>query len=201
MFTFFKKISKDQKGFTLVELLVSIGIFTIITSVAVFNNTQFNSSILLTNLAYEIALSVRQSQVYGVTVKKDSNDNFSSAYGIHFDLASPTTYILFQDTTPADHYYNSGDVSVETFNIQKGNGITQFCVTDSTTVCHKADGATLDISFVRPNPDALIYVGGVGTRYNKAEVCVVSPKNIKRKIVIENTGQISVSTDGSVCNL
>jgi len=201
MFTF--QTPKDQKGFTLVELLVSIGIFSVITSIAVFNNAQFNSSVLLTNLAYEVALSIRQSQVYGVTVKKDTTNNFNSAYGIHFNLAAPTSYILFQDTTPVDHVFNSGDVSIETFNIQKGNGITQFCVTDGgAPVCHKGDNATLDISFVRPNPDALIYVGGVGPRHSKAEVCVVSPQNIKRKVVIESTGQISVSTDlGTSCNL
>ena len=58
-----------KAGFTLIELLVSIAIFIIITSVAVWNNSQFNSTILLTDLGYEIALSVRQAQVYGITVK------------------------------------------------------------------------------------------------------------------------------------
>ena len=197
---FFNKTPVGQKGFTLVELMVSIGIFSVITSVAVYNNAQFNSSILLTNLAYEIALSIRQAQVYGITVRKDSADNFNSAYGIHFNLSTPTSYILFQDTAADDHVYNTiGDVSLETFNVQKGNGVTKFCVTDSgAPTCYTGSGEALDITFVRPNPDALIYVGGV--RHGKVEICVVSPQNLKRKILVEDTGQISVSADATVCN-
>ena len=94
---------KSQKGFTLVELLVSIAIFSVITTMAVFNNSQFNSSVLLTNLAYEVAISIRQAQVYGVTVRKNSAGSFDSAYGIHFDMNTPTAYSLFEDKPTINH--------------------------------------------------------------------------------------------------
>ena len=197
---FFKKTPVNQKGFTLVELLVSIGIFSVITSIAVFNNAQFNSSILLTNLAYEVALSVRQAQVYGVTVKKDSEDNFTSAYGVHFDLATPTTYFLFQDTN-YNKYYDIGDINIETFYLKKGSGITQFCVTpnDSSIACTSDGTSKLDVTFIRPTPDAWIKKDN-GASQSKADICIVSSQGIKRKVVVENSGQISVSVDlGNAC--
>ena len=78
--------------------------------------------------------------------------------------------------------------ATETFNIQKGNKVTKICLDG---VC---SFTSVDISFIRPNPDAYIWASGVN--HGKAEVCVTSPKGISRKVVVESTGQISVSTAG-----
>ncbi|HEU5114397.1 MAG TPA: prepilin-type N-terminal cleavage/methylation domain-containing protein [Candidatus Paceibacterota bacterium] len=186
-----------NKGFTLVELLVSIAIFTVITTIAVYNNGQFNGSVLLTNLAYEIALSIRQAQYYGISVRQNTAQNFDSGYGIDFKTSSPTSYTLFEDkSSGSQHVFDASDATVQTFSIAKGNKVPKVCVDGD---CSKS---TVDISFVRPNPDAYITANGiVGTFYGKAEICVLSPQNIKRKITVESTGQISVGTDTSgICN-
>ena len=47
--------SRLLPGFTLVELLVVIGIMLVISSMLLVRNSQFNSSILLRALAYEVA--------------------------------------------------------------------------------------------------------------------------------------------------
>lgn len=187
-----------ERAFTLVELLVSIGIFTIITTIAVLNNGRFNSSVLLSNLAYEIALSVRQAQFYGITVKGTAADpsKFNSGYGVRFDLASPTTFTLYEDVKPLsgnpNHIKDAGDVDLEVFRIQRGNRISKICV---DTVC---TNTIVDITFVRPNPDAFIRAANNQTTgYNKADICVLSPQNTKRKITVESTGQISVSANTS----
>ncbi len=197
------KTNKTAKaGFTLVELLVSIGIFTAITTIAVVNQSDFNGSVLLTNLAYEIGLSVRQAQIYGITVKGTAVDatKFDSGYGMRFDLATPNRYYLFEDKTPPDHFCDSTECGaiydnvIETFYIQRGNRISKICVDGDCSP------TVVDISFVRPNPDAYIRVSG--TSYGKAEICVLSPgKGTKRKVIVESTGQISVaSAAGAICN-
>jgi prepilin-type N-terminal cleavage/methylation domain-containing protein len=191
---------KAQQGFTLVELLVSIAIFSVITTMAVFNNAQFNSSVLLTNLAYEVAISIRQSQVYGVTVRKNAAGSFDSAYGVHFDMNTPTAYTLFEDKPTINHICDASECGaanvVEAFSLQKGNRITKVCV---DTVC---TNRLIDISFVRPNPDAYIRVGTDSvTSFGKAEICISSPKGVIRKIVVEQTGQIAVAADASgICS-
>lgn len=189
-------------GFTLAELLVSIAIFSAITTLAVLNNNRFNSSVILTNLAYEIALSVRQAQFYGITVKgTSSNPNkFNSGYGVRFDLSSPATYALYEDvsTNPLaatpDHIKTVADADLEVFTINKGNKISKICLDG----CPTGGASILDITFVRPNPEAFIRAGNnPAVEYGKAEICLVSPDMTKRKIIVERTGQISVASNTS----
>jgi prepilin-type N-terminal cleavage/methylation domain-containing protein len=186
-----------EQGFTLVELMVSVGIFSLITTIAIFSNSRFNSTVVLTNLAYEVALSVRQAQFYGITVKRSAAGAFDSGYGVHFDAATPDTYILFEDKVPQNHRYDNGE-AVETYTLKKGNGIGKICV-DSNCA-----NSSVDITFIRPNPDATSFyvrsAGGTGTG-GTAEICVASPQGDKRKVIVESTGQISVQPDDSgVCN-
>ena len=54
-----------KKGFTLVELLVTIVIFVIITGVVLVNSNKFDSSVLLHNFTYDVALTIKQAQTYG----------------------------------------------------------------------------------------------------------------------------------------
>ena len=184
-------------GFTLVELLVSVAIFTLITTTAVFNNAQFNGNVLLTNLAYEVALSVRQAQFYGITVKQSSTNTFDAGYGIHFDTATPAAYILFEDKPTPDKTYTANE-ALETYTLRKGNTISKVCVTNVSRTC-LSPGSTVDITFIRPNPDA--YIRYQGSFYSQAEICVSSPLGNKRKVVVESTGQISVATDAEgICN-
>ncbi|MFA6158788.1 MAG: prepilin-type N-terminal cleavage/methylation domain-containing protein [Candidatus Paceibacterota bacterium] len=191
------------KGFTLVELLVSIGIFTIITAVSVFNYSSFNASILLTNLSYEIALSVRQAQFYGINVRQSTTDNkFDSGYGVHFDDDS-TSYTLFEDTNK-NHVYDSGtDVSLNSYTIQRGNKVSKLCVVTSVPPVN-CTLTLLDLSFIRPNPDSFINKNGIADDWKTsgaqtAIICLTSPNKVLRKVVVESTGQISVSTSAPEC--
>ena len=191
---FITQSKSSERAFTLVELLVSVAIFTLITTVAVFNNAQFNGNVILTNLAYEVALSVRQAQVYGTTVKQSSSNTFDAGYGINFDTVTPAAYILFEDKPTPDKTYNAGE-AIETYILRKGNTISKIGLSNGGPC---SSSTSVDISFIRPNPDAFIRKDG--TFYTKAEICVSSPGGNKRKVVIESTGQISVATAGSECN-
>src|SRR3989344_6847475 len=78
---------KALRAFTLVELVVVLAIFTLISSVVLANHSRFNGSVLLGSLAYDIALSIREAQVYGLSVKQHTVagvGQFQIGYGIHF---------------------------------------------------------------------------------------------------------------------
>jgi len=105
---FILKMSNEfKKGFTLVELLVTVSIATILMSLVLFNYGTFNDNIALSSAGQEMAIAVRQAQAYGVNVKevKAGSGKFNSGYGIYFNPAdSPSDYYIFVDTNGDKKY-------------------------------------------------------------------------------------------------
>jgi len=117
MFRIFKKKLNNQKqrGMTLIELLVALVIFSIITGIVLFNYGDFNASLTMQNLADDIALTVRRAQSYAIGVRGRSGD-FNIGYGVYFDITqynseSPDTdlyrgsnksFILYKKSIPLD---------------------------------------------------------------------------------------------------
>ena len=125
---FNKNKLKEQGGFTLLEVIVVVAIFGIMTAVVIFNYSNFSSRVILTNMAYEIALTTRQAQVFGLGARSGetlfvalpAETQFESPFGMFFNLIDGTgpkanttdQFIMFIDTvtrtgdeiTTSDHY-------------------------------------------------------------------------------------------------
>ncbi len=212
MMFFKKKIhsKKNQRGFTLIELIVSIFIITLVSGVIIFQYTKFDGQLLLKNLAFEVALSVRDAQQRGVTAQDTKVGATTYAYGVHFTHAAPTQYIIFRDANN-DRTYDAGE-AVSTFTMSRGNSIKPLpsplssgrgglCAgdRDSGGIFNREECwiSTLDVMFVRPNPDAFFARTGtlpspVGT-ISEVEITLINSRNtIERSVRITNTGQVSV---------
>jgi len=168
------------------ELLVSIAIMAIITAVVASNESQFGSGATLKNISNNLSLSLRQAQIYGISVKEFSPgsyqaysiNSFNAGYGVSFNLnASPggdnTAYIFFADRKPAapptanpDGLYGSG-VSCPIFG--SGNPpsecIDKTALTQGHTISalctvrsgvEDCENTRLDVSFIRPAVEAKI---------------------------------------------
>jgi prepilin-type N-terminal cleavage/methylation domain-containing protein len=144
-----KNLNKRKGGFTLIELLVTLTIFSILTGVVLFNQQKFNSTILLTNLAYDTALTIRQAQTYGINIKEfntgqgGNNSSRFVPYGVHFNRSSSDkSFVLFADieydkisNNPGDGLYLVSDLTncsatngcVNIKNITRGNKISAIC--------------------------------------------------------------------------
>jgi prepilin-type N-terminal cleavage/methylation domain-containing protein len=198
---------KSQRGFTLVELLVTITIFVLLTGVVLFNQGKFNSSILLTNLAYDTALTIRQAQTYGINIK-EFYDNGSSSfvpYGVHFDLNNPTSFILYADlnyssSNPFNRYDASADKSkcesdkgcVNRYTIKRGNKISGLCAFSGVGGCIPT--TSLDIVYQRPSPYAHILTDDISTPYyGQARVTVSGADNQSERVIdISANGLIQI---------
>jgi prepilin-type N-terminal cleavage/methylation domain-containing protein len=91
------------RGFTLLEMFVVVAIIAIILSVILVNQSSFNRNNLLTDTAYSVALSVRQTQSIGLSGRAINTTSKNTGYGIHVETAgaSPiTTYTQFADIYP-----------------------------------------------------------------------------------------------------
>lgn len=179
-------------GFSLIELMVSVGILAVISTVVLANHTQFNSSVLLGSLAYDIALSVREAQVYGLSVRSFSNE-FQVGYGVRFSDAG--SYAFFVDVNANREYDDGTDSIVRTYTLGRGHRVAQYCGITSSGVEYCSDSASpithLDVVFLRPEPDAVISSNEPGV-YSAARIVVSAPSGATRTVEIASTGQISV---------
>jgi prepilin-type N-terminal cleavage/methylation domain-containing protein len=177
-------IKFSQKGFTLIEMLVVISIFAVVSTVLLFHYSDFSTNAAVDTLSQEIALSVRKAQSYATSVRSlDGTNSITSdtfpAYGISFSV-NPTaqtvndptdsSFILFADASPqangvTSNTYNNdgicgtpavGSECVENFGITADDKIVSLCTgTDAGNDC---TNKTVDVVFHRPNPDAIICI-------------------------------------------
>jgi type II secretory pathway pseudopilin PulG len=170
-----------KKGVTLLEVIVIVGIFGMLMAVVMFKYSSFNNNILLTNMAYEVALSVREAQFFGTAVKGygGKNDDFEKNIGIHFSQGLDS-YMLFIDED--NDGYNTTD-GIDPITMQRGIYISEL-----KNCTSGASPGVLDIIFDRPNPEPIL----LG---NPAEVQIqisTPDRNNHRYVRINSVGAIDV---------
>lgn len=210
-----------QAGVTLIEMLVVVAIIALVSSVLLFNYSDFTTNVSVRNLSQEIALTVRKAQTYATSVRTIDGTTMDSStfpgYGISFattnpsgdSLPGPHRFVLFADTDAirtSTSIYNTdadagcgnasvgnGNECLETFTISTADRIESIC---NGTICYDSSkDAKIDITFRRPSPDAIICLSTGGTpncNISYAVINLVSAKNLRRSVEIWNTGQISV---------
>lgn len=189
------------------ELVVVTGIITIVSALMLASNTRFGGVILLRNLAYDIAISVRQAQVFGISVARFGAGTFSAGYGVSFTLADPTHYTLFADAVEENGLYDTGEevIPPSPMTIGQGYRIADLCVTDVLDV-ESCGYERMDVFFKRPEPDAYMSVNGTPLSFDadgrvtstniplRGRILVQSPRGECMSVVIEITGQIAVTS-------
>jgi len=194
-----------NKGFSLIELVVVVAILTIITSVVLFNQSLFNSNVVLENLAYEIALTIRQSQFFGINVRQTDigGGSFEAGYGAFFDIDNPTSFIFFADIDNDNKFDNPGEI-IETYSMTQNNYIKYLCADSRCDDPHFSDVQELSIVFHRPDPNAVIKTdsvslcgSGVDDTCEISKIYIGSPRDdVPNKIVIiSSVGQISIGSE------
>ncbi len=73
---------------TLIELVIVLSIFSILTGVVLFNYGDFSSSLTIQNLADDIALTIRRAQSYAIGVR-GSSGRFTMGFGVNFSIRNP----------------------------------------------------------------------------------------------------------------
>jgi len=194
--------------------MVSITIMVVILSMVAFNQSRYTTGASLKNDANSISLSLRQAQVYGVSVKEFSpgTNDFSSAYGVSFNIISGSgsnnAYIFFADRISSQNgeYDNTWACPLSPTSecldktiLSKGNTISSLCIIYSSDI---NDNGTcnlgrIDVTFLRPSTEAKIaFFNNAMVRMSPppvrgARINLVSASGTN-SIIIYTTGQISV---------
>lgn len=201
-----------------------LAIIGILATVIVTSHSTFNKTILLSNAAYDVALTIRSAQTFGLGSRSTENNVPNAGYGVHFDANTPTTFTLFADVdavntnnchgepvngpnspdaTPGNCAYTATEL-VRGFSLGNGMSISNFCVYNTgvpKVVCNKVTSATistLDVVFARPNTQTFISTDTVYQKENiRACIALASPQGGGSYIYVEQTGAINVN--GAAC--
>lgn len=179
-----------QRGFSLIELMVAVGIMALINIMIFASYPEFSQKMALKRTSEEIALSARQAQAYALGIKKSSSvgDDYFG-FGIHFDKSNSKSLILFTDSgaTP-NKTYDVGELFQE-FKIDTGDYVSDLRI--CADFCQSAD--TLDI--VYPRASSMATINNDDT-LSYATITIKSPRGDadknKKLIKIWRNGQISV---------
>ena len=106
-----------QRGFSLVELIVSIAIVAIITTMGVLSFSNQSQKQNLANEANLLEQKLNEQKINALTGKMD-DDQIPEMYGLKID-ASGQAYTLFFDNN-ADCNFNAGDVVDQVINLTEG---------------------------------------------------------------------------------
>ncbi len=177
---------KNQKGFTLVELLVVISIVVIFPTIVVSNFPAVKLQFALSRQAHNFAQDVRSTQDRALSAL-DFNDQFGVSqsiygYGVFIDTSSlgNTKYIIYADKDPGNRYYDELDLVV---------AIVDFSTSEPGIIIKEvqnAIGQSISINFAPPKPSTTISVLDEGQQGINVVFAMESDPE-KTKIVFINT--------------
>lgn len=196
-------------------MIVVIGIIGIITSIGVTSQSSFNKSLVLTNAAYDVALTIQSAQGYGISTRAAAGAT-NVGYGVHFSTADKTKFTLFADINadlarchgpitgrPSDIsgdcvfqllYGGTQTEKVTDYILNNGVYVSKICSYNSSWSCSLSSA---DIVFARPNPDPFFSVdGSFSATTQPSSVCIelasvfAQPSDPHRYIKVEASGMI-----------
>lgn len=137
-----------KAGFTIIELLVVIGIITILSGIMLLNYQTGKEQFALQRSAFKLAQDIRRVQAMAMSAR-EFESNVPSGYGIRFALGV-SNYILFADDNDNQDYDPGADRVMENIALEKGIEINDL------------SGPPLRITFTPPDPTVTIKPGAPG---------------------------------------
>jgi type II secretory pathway pseudopilin PulG len=180
-------------GFGMIELMVTVSIMMVISSVIMLKQTSFNGTTLLRSQVYDVALSIRELQLSVVSAESNGSDNFRSVQGAYFSTNNSTTYRIYKDADN-DKYYDSTEEYGKQGTLDNRFEIRAIRVGGTSA-------SQVAIVFVRPNFDAKFYTDSSGTPSSASNVEIdIGRKGMTtavcgtdfRTVEITRTGQIAI---------
>jgi prepilin-type N-terminal cleavage/methylation domain-containing protein len=197
------KIKNSNQGFTLVELLVCISIITVLAAVLLGNRSRYSERLILKNQTYNMALYLRQAQVYSLGVKgSGSPTTFNTPYGVYFENTVTNQFIFFTDEN-TDGKFQTTETN-EVVPLSNGVSIQKICGMEDDEDDEEKCGNPLKritVTFKRPSPAALIrFLNNVGVNggndinsiYPPAIIYLVSQTGLVSSTTISASGAISI---------
>ena len=174
-----------ENGFSLVEIIVVIFIIAFFSGALFANYKQGNNTNKLIIEANIMASNIRLAQNNTLGAVKYGTSTPSGGWGVHIDLTNDTqSYLLFANKD----YESSNSLGYEVGEAIVGSGGRIINMDREISIASTSLGDVLDISFVPPDPDTIIYNGTATS--TEATIMLETKEGISRRIKINSFGLI-----------
>jgi prepilin-type N-terminal cleavage/methylation domain-containing protein len=198
-----KKI-KINGGMTILELIVVLSVFAIISTVVIFNFGAFQAKVDIKNLASDIALQVVTAQkaslsglLPSLAQQPSEIPGWKPSYGVYFNVvANNKSFTYFADLNDNAQYdglpCTGGNECLSKITITKNNFISGLMVyyLNSTS----ASLNDLTITFTRPNSGAVfVSNSAILANVSYVQITIASPLGITSLIKLYSSGRVQVN--------
>ena len=193
---------KYNRGMTYVELIVVLSIFSVMSSLVIFNYNEFQARVDIKNLANDIALKIvdaQKSSIFGefpsVAQQAQITPTWKPSYGIYINpVLDNKSFVYFVDLNN-DTFYQGPDCieeCIEKISITKENSISSLDVFYQDLTFQNIGDATF--SFIRPNSSAIIKSSAVlNPNISYVQITITSPQSIQSIIKLYLSGRIQIN--------
>jgi len=178
-------VNKKQNGFTVLELMVVMGIMVMMLLLTIPNFQSFDKNQVLETEADKLFSVLRQAQVWALTGQTVGGARYN--FGVHFFsncLPTACSYIFFKDDlTSGNKRYDVGE-AYDTGQSSFSKGVYVSASSPNSN--------GLDIVF--EVPDGAVYLNGAAAGETNAQITLTSSLSGKTKTVTVNgsSGQINI---------
>jgi len=177
----------NNKGFTIIELLVMVGVLAVMSSVLFIDFGKDSKKFALERSTQKLAQDIRRSQAMAKSAISGTEN--TTGYGVYLSKASGnnTGYIIYRNENENPYYEPGTDAVVETISLESEISI---CDIKKDNVSESDN--IMSISFEPPDPITYIENDYFG---HEAEITVCTPSDVSqfKKIYINNSGRIEIS--------
>jgi len=172
---------KKQRGLTVIEMLVTIGVLTVLSGLLVLYSRSGEQTSTLLREAAKMATDINRVKNLAITTMefstKDGRKINPCGYGVYFDR-SQNQYIIFGDLSQncqtSNHLRTAdGSADVETINITKPLKFQRVDIDQ--------------VFFLAPDPTIYFQPSGI----NEAQIQFRAPNGTTMGVKINKTGQVS----------
>ena len=186
-----KKILKNNSGFTLAELMVSVAVIVIVSAMTLVNFRSTNNNAASSMAVQKLASDIRMVQGWALSLKDFNGSSPDGGWGIRF-LKGEGSYIVFADIDGSKKYRASEDGTVNNENYKVVKILNNIKVNTL-----KFDGTTDRnygyVVFIPPEPETEI-----GGSFNESNDMLQTESADIIEIELEGGAKVTVNKYGMV---
>ncbi len=182
-------------GFTIIEIVVVIGVMALIAGMTLVSFPEFSERISIEQEAGKFSLALRRAQSYALAVREfGAGSGIFPGYGVNVSLATPDQYLVFGDPNRSSRYESFLNEAVETTTVERRVRVIRICGNSQSVPAGSCTLSSADLFYIRPGP-TIVLTGvdsGLAATYNDIKVTLASfDGSIQKNVIIWSTGQIS----------